>query len=350
MQQMCSKPVSAGRMKRFGALAQVSRSHHTVPRFYLDGFAKNRKIGTVRLPGDRRFIQSTKSASAQTDFYALPENLDDPDLAEKALAEIEGEGAKALRLITDHGVWPLDQESRAVLAMFLVVQYLRGPDQRRQSGQLMALMAQVQLGFGGRESLAQWADESGISLSQTEADSLWEQIMQPGGPPIALSAAGHIRTIGEMFPEILPYFVGRPWILVRFRRRSLLTCDTPVSLIPDPASPLRGVGVGTAWGISVPLTRKIGLVLSSPEPLVGRVDLRAVHSGVFDQEHDPSSKYAALINTATIRNAREWVFHHPDDDGLVPSVLPAPRRVEVTANVPDFRGETPTSPPSNSQK
>ena len=35
---------------------------------------------------------------------------------------------------------------------------------------------------------------------------------------------------------------------------------------------------------------------------------------------------ANLFNGATTRNARQWIFHHPDDTHLVPEELPEPRK------------------------
>ncbi len=40
---------------------------------------------TVRLPGDRRFLQSTNNASLRTQFYTVPE-LEEPDAFEKGLS------------------------------------------------------------------------------------------------------------------------------------------------------------------------------------------------------------------------------------------------------------------------
>jgi hypothetical protein len=97
-----------------------------------------------------------------------------------------------------------------------------------------------------------WAKRTkGITLSGDEADRLWQEATQPGGPPIELTALGHIRQMLRMLPEIFPYLVGRPWALVRFERRSLLTCDTSVALVPEAAAPSdEDVGLINAWGIT----------------------------------------------------------------------------------------------------
>jgi hypothetical protein len=207
--------------------------------------------------------------------------------------------------------------------------------------QMMALVTQMQIGFGGRDSVTAWAkQERGVSLTPEEADRVWDEAIQPGGPPINLTAAGHVEQLAESLPKVYPYFAGRPWILVRFGRRSLVTCDTPIAPIPDDdTSPFSGVGVGTALAMTFALTRKMGLVLASPKPFFERVDIAEVSSGAFDWQDAPSTRYAAMFNYATVHNSRQWIFHRPDDGGLVPAELHKPPNDEVAATVPDFRTE-----------
>jgi hypothetical protein len=52
--------------------APPARRHHTVPQFYLRGFADGDTLRTVALPGRRRYRQSVRNASVATNIYALP--------------------------------------------------------------------------------------------------------------------------------------------------------------------------------------------------------------------------------------------------------------------------------------
>jgi hypothetical protein len=46
------------------AVARVKHGHHTVPRFYLDGFANdNQQLGVARLSAKKRFQGSTGDAT-----------------------------------------------------------------------------------------------------------------------------------------------------------------------------------------------------------------------------------------------------------------------------------------------
>ena len=52
-------------------MGEVAKLHHTVPQFYLRGFASDAaRITTVRLPGDRRYTQVIKK-TAPTNHYLV---------------------------------------------------------------------------------------------------------------------------------------------------------------------------------------------------------------------------------------------------------------------------------------
>ena len=78
----------------------TAKRHHTVPQFYLRGFAKNEQVATVGLPGDRSFLQSVGNATVANNFYALEGHQEGSDVIEKALAEIETATAAIFRKIT----------------------------------------------------------------------------------------------------------------------------------------------------------------------------------------------------------------------------------------------------------
>lgn len=321
-------------------MSQISRRHHTVPRFYLNGFARDHRIGTVRLPGHQRFVQSTLNASAQTNFYTVTDAVAGPDVVEKTLASLEGDTARVFESLKSDE-WPLAPRSRETLATFLAVQFLRGPNRRRQIEQMMRLLLQVRIGIGHRDGFEEWAmQELGLALTVVEADTLWREGNQVGGPPLTLSTSVFTGHLATSLPAVYPYFAGRPWVLARFNRRSLLTSDTPIALAPDgEAQPFSGVGVGSAMAMTVPLTRNIGLVLSSHANDLAGVHIDEVMGGELDWLLTPTTRYASMFNQATIQNAREWIFHHPDDSDFVPDKLGDPLQSEVASTVPEFLTE-----------
>lgn len=88
------------------------------------------------------------------------------------------------------------------------------------------------------------------------------------------------------------------------------------------------------------MDRQTGLLLGDPDQIDGHFGIEAVAAGKCDTILPPTSAYANLLNDSAVDNAREWVFHHPDDTAVVPEALPDPRQVEITASMPDFRKRT----------
>lgn len=131
---------------------------------------------------------------------------------------MESEAAAIMRKIITGGIWPLGLEDRVKFAIFLAVQFLRGPDQRSQMEQTAALVTQLEVVAGGRESVPAWVEQNhGFTPTAEESDQIWRDVNQRGGPPITLSAAGHVEQIGNLVPELLPYFTGRPWVFAEVR-------------------------------------------------------------------------------------------------------------------------------------
>ncbi|WP_227425669.1 DUF4238 domain-containing protein [Pengzhenrongella sicca] len=234
----------------------------------MQGFAGNGRIETVRLPGDQRFTQSVNDASVAKNFYSVVGHEDGDDVIECALSEIEGATAAVLRAIVG-GSWPLSYEDRMLLGYFLALQVTRVPAQRRTIDHVARQMLRIQVGVGGKSGPRQELERQGGQVTDERVETLWEQATRPEGPPIQQPKDEHIKQMPKTGEEIVKYIVGRPWSLVRFDRRSLITSDAPVGLVRNPEDePWFGAGFLTAWGITFPLTRKLGRLLSDPQPLI----------------------------------------------------------------------------------
>lgn len=322
---------------------ELSRRHHTVPKFYLRGFALDDRITTVQLPGNKRFTQSVSDASVGKDFYMLEGHPDGDDAVERALAETEAATSPVFKRILS-GVWPLALEDRMLLGHFLSLQAARVPVQRRTQNQLASQLLRLQVGVEGKEALRQKLGGMGSPVSDEVLERTWTLITRPGGAPVELANAVHIEQMLKISDAIFVYIVGRPWSLVRFERRSLLTSDNPVALVPDPDDePWQGVGYLNAWAVTFPLTRKIGLVMSTPQKLIeAEVPVERVHTGEADQLWAGTTKWEKFINYNTIVNASQWLFHHPDDGGLIPDELPEPTPITMQMDgfgAHEFTGE-----------
>lgn len=320
----------------------VARRHHTVPPFYLRGFAEQERIATVRLPGDKRFAQSINDASVAKNFYAVPGHEDGDDVIEKSLSEVEGATAQVFEAIAK-GRWPLSFDDRMALGYFVALQASRVPVQRRTMDHIARQMLRLEIGAGGKLGLRRRLEQQGREVTDELVETLWQQATRPEGPPIERTKVEHIKQMIEVAAELHKYVVGRPWTLVHFDRRSLITSDAPVSLVRDPQDePGTGVGYMTAWGITFPVTRKLGLLMSSPEPLIElKMPVEKTHEGAADTTQLGTTQLERFFNQQTVANASEWLYHHPEDEKFVPKQLPKlnPVTVAMSGMGRDFDGE-----------
>lgn len=321
----------------------TAKLHHFVPQGYLRGFANNQERVRV-LPLDRSrepFTTLVKNVAAQTHFHTVP-SAEEPDAFEKTLSIVEGQVMGILRRM-EGGEFPLPEEDRKSLSSYFALQAARGPDTRRTLERLEAKMVRVEVGAGGRDNVTRWIKRNlGFDATEEQAQRIWDEATQTGGPPITMSALDHIDHMVKMAQELAKYLETRPWSLVRFDRRSLFTCDAPVSLIPNPKDRnfLPGVGFATAWGIAIPITRKLGLLMRDPMVLVEgfspqdpRIqEARAeVIAGHWDRIEAGTTGMERLFNIHTAESAREYIYCHPGDERFVPDDLHEPTLINADA-------------------
>ncbi|WP_430298005.1 DUF4238 domain-containing protein [Sinomonas sp. B1-1] len=314
-----------------------------MPKFYLRGFAENDRIAAVQLPGHRRFVQSVGDATVVNNFYTVEGHEDGDDTIEKALSGVEGATAAVFKTIRE-GTWPLSANDRMVLGYFLALQAMRVPAIRRTADHVARQMLRLQVGAGGKSGLRRRLErQTGGEVADEVVERLWEQATRPEGPPIQRAKVDHIQDMLDHASGILKYIVGRPWSLVQFERRALITSDAPIALVGDPdEDPWRGVGYESAWGITFPLTRRLGLLMSDITPLIeANFPVEKVHQGAADMVQPATAKLEKFFNYHTVANASEWLFHHPEDERFVPEELPEPSPVNISVMGMDreFDGE-----------
>lgn len=327
-----------------GTSGPAAKRHHYVPQFHLRGFADGETITTVELPGDRSYNQPVRKAAAENHLYSLPGHPDGADVFEKALSQLEGDVAGIFADIAS-GTWPLDEESRGTLAYYVALQLSRGPEQRRNSENLARQATRMEIGYGGRAGVKGWAKKNlGLEVDDATAARLWDEAMRPEGPPIKISTAAHIEQTLEIAESLFKYMSGRPWSLVRFDKRSLILSDVPVGLVRQPGEEdsWMGVGVMTAWGITFPLTRKLGLLMNDPDLVIDKgVPVEKVRAGAFDFVQVGTTAMERIFNEHTASSASLRLFHHPDDGRFVPSSLPdaSPVTMSLQGTPKEYTGE-----------
>lgn len=292
---------------------QETRRQHTVSKFYLKGFADDREqITRIDLPGQPRITLSIRDATVIKDFYSveLPGG-ERSDMFERVFSEIEGPASRSFSAVLG-GKWPLSLEEKEHLATWIALQQLRGEEVRASQNHMSAEFIRIVVGVSGKEALRRHIEETdGRSVGDEELDDEWQDLTKPGGPTIASNPVEHIRTVVELTPGFAAYLRDSHWTLHRFRRRVLVTCDHPVSMDQADRGAWDGVGLATADLFSLPPSRRMGLTIQPRR----RFERFTTDTGsVPDFVVDGTTASANSINQQTVREARRYVYLHPEDD------------------------------------
>lgn len=303
--------------------------HHVVPRLHLRGFADgNGRITQLDLDTGHRREVSVTDAAVIKNFYTvvLPDGTV-TDAWERWLSEVENEIAPALRRVIDMPTFHVEDEDRERLARWVALQYLRGPDNRRQMTEIAALTLKAQVGMGGLAYL-QFAMSQGLGreVSMAQAERVWNDIHSSAGPEVVVDGEEHLQVLTRTYERATAMVHARSWTRVAFTRKRLTASDVPVTLVPGDAYDERGLAGAIA--IAVPLDRRTLLWLEQP----------GEHGPKVDRDRDPAALFANAHNHAAVLSAERFLYFHPSDDPVPPDATiprPRPRPIEATGHV-DF--------------
>lgn len=307
------------------------RRHHTVPRFHLRGFATGADvlIQLDTMTGRKREI-SVGDAAVIRDFYTvlLPDGSRS-DAWEDWLSEVENDIAPALVRAATMPMFRLSDDDRRRLSLWIALQYLRGPDNRRGMTDIAAMTASAQVGMGGLGYLHHAMSAGlGRNVSMEEAEIAWDDITGPAGPVIEVSGDEHLAILNQTFTKAAELIYARSWGRVRFAHRRLALADAPVYLVRVDTPDYMGLGLASAPAVAIPLDRRTLLWLS----------LATDGQPLDDKELEPTAALARAANTAAVSGAVRFVYFHPDDE-CIPHDVDLPRarppRIEVVGSV-DF--------------
>lgn len=300
------------------AVPPRSVHHHTVPRLHLRGFADvdEQLVQIDVLTGAEREV-SVSNASVRKNFYTItmPDGTRS-DAWEERLSDVESAVAPAIRRAIDAPAFDLPNNDRHLLATWIALQYLRGPDKRRQMADLASFTVYAQVGMGGLAYLRHSMRLGmGRHVGLAEAEAAWNDITSAEGPNVTVSSNEHLDILNATVQESVRLVESRSWARVRFARRRLLLSDAPVLLLSDGHSHGLGAGLASAPVLAVPLDRQTLLWLS----------LSSNDRASADRDVDPTAVRAYAHNLAAVLGCERFLYRHPRDL-VVPTDIPFPRR------------------------
>jgi hypothetical protein len=295
---------------------KLKRRHHTVPRFYLERFADERgRLGRVELPGERRQTVMVGDATVEKDFYLIEfKSGAKSDALEDALGQIEGDAAEALRVVVDERIWPIPDSHRWAVAAWVASQALRTPAQRQALDEIADTLLKLQVGAGGKPQIRKLLrDRLGHEPAEEDLENRWHALSDFDSYRVRPHQNSYLQNVLRMLPGTTAMFHDRAWTLVRSQRKALITCDNPVHLERARGSLTgSGVGLATAEAVTIPLDRRVALVMGT--------------IGGPDRQFPGTAYVTNGINLNTVWNSHRAIFHHPCDGPLVAMPLPEPRR------------------------
>jgi len=286
------------------------KRHHHVPQFYLKRFAQKdgpaHRIATVPLDTpDRARVGSVADTAVISEFYTVV-NEDDADslVVERLLARVEAESKAPLERLAAGVLFPPQPLDRHQLSLFFALQWARGPHIRRAMEAAADIATKMQMSVVATEESVrrQLKERDGADPSREEVAAVLDWIRDERRWESALPQNEFVAMMLDHALTVAPKLFQRYWTVVRYPEDGLVICDAPLALYvhPENREPFRGVGIGTADEVNVPLDRRTLLVMHHDGAIGNRV-IDAPGQDVDD------------CNQLLVSGARQEVYAHPDD-------------------------------------
>jgi hypothetical protein len=243
-------------------MSSRTKKQHVVPRFYLSKFCDPDGLVWTYSGGDMPRGDKPEATAVETNFYS-PIGADGErfDEAEKILAVIEGNAAPLWDNLCAGKV--LIGREREHIALFLAAQYLRSPSVIGAGAELMASLAHHTARFiaANREahdqSIDNYEEETCNKISPEEREEMRKFMSDPNNFSINVLRSAGLPMLGGI-ANLANIFLNMRWLVGRSKDQHLVTSDSPVTRISDPAthSPVYGDGAfaNKTVRVSFPLT------------------------------------------------------------------------------------------------
>ncbi len=261
-------------------------------------------VQTEDLLAGQHYVQAVRKAAAENDYNTLQQaDGTKSDVAERAMSEIEGAAAPGLARIA-RGAWLESHDEKKAAAKFLALQYVRVPARREFFDGLADYLFQLQLAAGGPAQLREGMRKRGADPSDEKVLARWKSLRDSSWR-LTMPREHHVVESLRLVDQFTPGVVhGYSWCVMRWERRAVLTCDSPVLLIPGPNHPpWAGVGILTAGCIAFAIARNCVMLLINK-------GLRDVPDGL---QVPGTVANAHRLNRLTAHHARRRLYHHPAD-------------------------------------
>ncbi|WP_395541825.1 DUF4238 domain-containing protein [Neotabrizicola sp. sgz301269] len=243
-------------------MATRTKKQHVVPRFYLNKFCDPDGNVWTYSSGNEPRGDKPEATAVEANFYSpiggAGERLDE---VEEFLGKIESNAAPLWDKLSEGKVFK--GEEREHIALFLAAQYLRSPSVVGAGAELMAHVAHHTAQFIAsdkevhEQSVDQYEQATGNAISPEEREKMRVFLSDPNNFSISVLRSAGLPMLGGI-GRLANIFLNMKWVVGRSRDQHLITSDSPVTRVSDPAthSPVYGDGAfaNKTVRVSFPLT------------------------------------------------------------------------------------------------
>jgi len=306
---------------------KISRKHHWIPEFYLNGFtgvgSKIGKVSVYDLCRRRVFTTSPRNVGAQRDFNRVDIPNQRPDVIENAFSGFESQAAEAVRASVKACEFA-DKDARDLIVNLICLLGVRNPRMREANRDFKErlLSATLDVIFADKNRFErEVTDAISSGFIRPEAEANYEQVRDyhRNNPlKITVPNEAHISQELETYDKVLPSLGDRQWVFFYSSdaRVPFITSDHPVVLCAKSDGAIWSSGFGRLdLDVIFPLTRKVALV--------GGFDLS-------EKAFRINSEQVAKINAIVLAgaesqiyapNERFWVFSEKHGRMMIASNL-----------------------------
>lgn len=279
------------------------RKHHFVPQLYQRAFARQRRKEYQALVLNRATgegsLRNVRDIFAQRDWNTIVDADGNRNFeVEKLLADyVESTAQPALQAMRS-GTFPLPDEDRDAMALFMSAQLGRGRVIRANLTESLSEVMRMALSIAGQNySDEQWLAATGEVPSPEVRKRIISNREHLNVRP---TNAVLLETLLGSVAEVSGVLYQRTWTLVCFAQPCLFTAENPVVHI-NPYGEQYGYGAATAERLFMPASPSDALVLSHP------------WTSWPEAAVDGTTELATRLNWATLShpNNRELLLH-PD--------------------------------------
>lgn len=295
-----------------------TRRSHTVSKAYLKGFAdENDRLLCLRKDNTSAFPISISDASVNKDFYALPGHPVRPDAFEETLGRFESGYPRWRSRLEDRKT--ITGVDRLTFAGYLAFQALRGQAFNRAAAATEKEIVLRLIASFSSEEMQKWLIFQGYSKDVETAQLVQHKILT-GEIELELGSRAFVQHIDQEVNAVQGHLVNRKWQYVLFSKDSLITGDEPISLLPKENAVSTDIYLtleNPNLEILMPLSRKIGLRITSPIALSANNEFLRVENGDYDDFAIGTPEDAKSFNDTVIGQSQTAVFAHTDDSDLL---------------------------------